>query len=78
MKTKIKRIVAVLATTSICGCMPLNYPLGTFDIKLHTKATNGSVVIDETNFPHPVFRKYVCDNFDSNDDGFLVQGKLRK
>ena len=73
MRTKIKKIVAVLATTSISGCMLLNYPVGTFDIKLSAKAANGGVVIDETTFPDPIFRKYIMDNFDQNDSFLSVE-----
>ncbi len=76
MITKIKKIIAILATTSVSGCILLNYPVGTFDIKLSAKAANGGVVIDETTFPHPRFCKYVGDNFDLNNDGFLSANEI--
>ena len=34
---------------------------------------NGEVAIDSSNFPDPVFRSYVADNFDSDSNGYLNQ-----
>lgn len=35
-----------------------------------------SVAIDETNFPDPIFRQYVKENFDSNNDGILQNNEI--
>lgn len=36
----------------------------------------GDVAINDTNFPDEIFRKYVEDGFDTNNDGFLSAGKI--
>jgi len=36
----------------------------------------GDVKIDETNFPDKNFRKYVKDNFDTDNDAFLSADEI--
>ncbi len=51
--------------TLIAVCLLLSViPVGIF-------ASVGDVEINETNFPDPIFRQYIIDNFDDNSDGFL-------
>lgn len=38
----------------------------------------GEVAINEANFPDPIFRKYVKDNFDTVSDGVLSQDEILK
>ena len=41
-------------------------------------AGNAQVAIDETNFPDPVFRAYVQENFDTDQDGSLSDAECGK
>lgn len=34
------------------------------------------IAIDETNFPAPIFRQYVADNFDSDNNGYLNETEI--
>ncbi len=43
------------------------------DVELET---GDGVVIDSTNFSDEIFRAYIRDKFDANEDGFLDQGEL--
>ncbi|WP_305133647.1 leucine-rich repeat domain-containing protein, partial [uncultured Clostridium sp.] len=42
------------------------------------KERAGEVAIDETNFPDAVFKKYVSDNFDNNNDGVLSEDEINE
>lgn len=75
MKQKVKRITAMLAALSVCGGTLLYFPQDTFSDMYEIKVSafeNQYVAIDETNFPDPIFRSYVDENFDTTDDDKLT------
>lgn len=47
-----------------------------FPVTVH--AANGDVEINEANFPDKIFRKYVSEEFDLNEDGYLDAREIGK
>ena len=79
--SKMKRFAAMTATLLICagnmGYMPESTKsIGGFTANAAEVAAE-SVEINETNFPDAIFRKYVADNFDKDDDGVLSAEEIK-
>ena len=65
--------------TNIIGAITYTYDCGngyseTFKLT-RTGAPEGYLEISEENFPDPVFRQYVSDNFDKDNDGYLSESE---
>ncbi len=73
---KMKRIAAMTVALLICsgvmGYMPEGaLKIGDFAANATGKAIAESVEINETNFPDAIFRQYVTENIDKDNDGVL-------
>ncbi len=71
MKKKWKQTLTTLTISTIMGVSLFCTMPGAE--KAHAAA---DIVINETNFPDEVFRNYVTDNFDDNNNGILEEAEI--
>lgn len=65
---------SVTGAVKISG-LAINYPLV---LEVSGKIVESGVEINEGNFPDPVFRKYIQDNFDTNDSEVLTDDEIKE
>ncbi len=72
IKTKgLMRTVSAILLTGIMA-------LGMLGNSISPKAASGDVDINESNFPDPVFRKYISDKFDKDGNKVITQAEINE